>query len=213
MEHRSLILDIERGEIKDISIRANLDETYKTLFKNACHAAKLKPKNVGRGMKVVIFGSFWIEAYANGVMKLILNREIDSVSLRKKIWDRLKRLSIQDKFDFFYQISPVNIRQRYKDLKQPIKELFDLRNRLAHFKDEPESMNPVHKGIPIPDINRRLMWSNSQQFSKTVNNVIDWLIKIERQSDKIHKIKSQKIKLSKEEKSIIKSTIGAGLEI
>ena len=141
MEHRSFILDIEKGEIKDISLIANLDETYKILFKNACQSAKSNPKNVGHGIKIVIFGSFWLEAYASEVMRLILNREIDSVSLRKTIWDRLKRLSIQDKFDFFYQISPVNIRQRYKDLKQPIKELFDIRNRLAHFKDDPESIN------------------------------------------------------------------------
>lgn len=143
-------------------------------------------------------------------MRLILNREIDSVSLWKTIWDRLKRLSIQDKFDFFYQISPANIRQKYKDLKQPIKELFDLRNRLAHFKDEPESINlmPYHKGITIPDINQRLMYSSTQQFSKTVKNAIDWLIKIERQSDKIHKIKSTKMKPNKETKELIERAIG-----
>ena len=154
MEHKSFILDFEKGEIKDIWLRANLDETYKTLFKNACQAAKHNPKNVGHGIKIVIFGSFWLEAYANEVMRLILNREIDSVSLWKTIWDRLKRLSIQDKFDFFYQISPANIRQKYKDLKRPIKELFDLRNRLAHFKDEPESINlmPYHKGITMQDL-------------------------------------------------------------
>lgn len=207
MGHKALILHFEKGEIKDISIRATLDETYKTLFKNACQAAKLNPKNVGHGIKIVIFGSFWLEAYANEVMRLILNREIDSVSLRKTIWNHLKRLSIQDKFDFFYQISPANIRQKYKDLKQQIKELFDLRNRLAHFKDEPESINPVHKGIPIPDVHQRLMRSSTQQLSKTVKNATNWLIKIERQSDKIHKIKSPKIKPNKEIKSKIEAVL------
>lgn len=170
-------------------------------------AAKLKPKNIGHGIKIVIFGSFWLEAYANRVIRLILNREIDSVSLRKTIWDRLKRLSLQDKFDFFYQISPVNIRQKYKDIKQPIQELFDLRNRLAHFKDEQESISLDHKGIPIPDINQRLMWSSTQQLSKTVKNATSWLIKIERQSNKIHKIKSQKIKPAKEIKSKIEAVL------
>jgi len=219
MEHRSLTLNFEKGEIKGIWLKAELDETYRLLFRNACQTAKRYPRNVAHGIKIIIFGSFWIEAYANETMRLIFERDIDSKLLRKAIWDRLKRSSIQEKLEVLFKISPDKIKQDYQTIKQPIRDLFDLRNRLAHFKDEPESIdlsttieNPheietditidrfksmMEKGVPVPNINQRLMWQHTQKAAGTVSKTIDWLTKIKAQSNKKHKIKSERVNLSK----------------
>jgi hypothetical protein len=219
MEHRSITLNIEKGEIKGIWLKAELDKTYKLLFQNACQTAKRYPDNVAHGIKLIIFGSFWIEAYANETMRLIFERDIDSKLLRKEIWDRLKRASIQEKLEVLSKISSDKIKQDYQTIKQPIKDLFDLRNRLAHFKDEPEpidlstSVENTHeietnitierfqsmmeKGAPAPDINQRLMWQHTQEAAGTVSKTIAWLSKIKGHSNKKHKIKSERVKLSK----------------
>lgn len=219
MEHRSLTLNFEKGEIKGIWLKAELDETYRLLFRNASQIAKRYPRNVAHGIKIIIFGSFWIEAYANETMRLIFELDIDSKLLRKAIWNRLKRSSIQEKLEILFKVSPDKIKQDYQTIKQPIKDLFDLRNRLAHFKDEPESIDlstnienthenetgitvegfkrMIVKCVPVPDINQRLMWQHTQKAAGTVSKTIDWLTKVRDHSKKKHKIKSEKIKLKK----------------
>src|SRR5574341_1546895 len=52
-----------------------------------------------------------------------------------------KKLLIQEKLEVFSEISSDKIKQNYQTIKQPLKDLFDLRNRLAHFKDEAESID------------------------------------------------------------------------
>jgi len=213
MEHRSLTLNFENGEIKGIWLKAMLDETYKLLFRNACQTAKRYPDNVAHGIKLIIFGSFWIEAYANETMKLIFERDINSKPLRTAIWSQLKRSSIQEKLELLSKTSSDKIKQDYQTIKQPIKDLFDLRNRLAHFKDEPESIclrhetetnitierlqSMMEKDPPVPDINQRLMWKHTQKSAGTVSNTIDWLTKAKDHSDKKHKIKPERVKLGK----------------
>jgi methyl-accepting chemotaxis protein len=219
MEHRSLTLDFEKGEIKGIWLKAELDETYRLLFRNASQTAKRYPRNVAHGIKIIIFGSFWIEVYANEIMRLIFELEIDSKPLKKAIWDRLKKSSIQEKLEILSKVSPNKIKQDYQTIKQPIKDLFDLRNRLAHFKDEPESIDlsanientnenetgitierfksMMEKCVPVPDINQRLMWQHTRKAAGTVSKTIDWLTKIKDHSNKKHQIKSEIIKLNK----------------
>ncbi|MCX5798223.1 MAG: hypothetical protein NTU90_01425, partial [Proteobacteria bacterium] len=65
MEHKSLIIKFEEGEVTDVLLRADLNQTYRALFMNACHAAKHSQNNVAHGVKIVIFGAFLIEAQAN----------------------------------------------------------------------------------------------------------------------------------------------------
>lgn len=219
MEHKTLIIECEKGEIKEFLLKANLNETYKTLFNRACQSAKRSPNNVGNGIKIVIFGSFWLESYANETMKMILSREITSPALQKTIWERLKKIPLQEKLDLFYRITPSSLRQDYDKIKQNIKDLFDLRNRLAHFKDEPavidldinlDQLNDTQtesnienvmarlgKAIPVPEINKRLMWPNTQKHAKTVASAAAWLTKVIKISDKTHKLTSRNIKLHK----------------
>jgi hypothetical protein len=108
MEHKSLILKIEKGQVTDVLLKANLNQTYRFLFRNACRAAKRRPNGVEHGVKIVVFGAFWLEAEANEVMRSVLNLEITSPSVRSSLWDRLKRQSVLDKFSFFSSISPTH---------------------------------------------------------------------------------------------------------
>jgi hypothetical protein len=213
MEHKTLTITFEKGEITNLLLRANLDETYKSLFRNACRASRRKPNAVEHGVKIVVFGAFWLETHANELMRLILNREISVPSVKKAIWDRLKRQSVLDKFSFFDSISPGSLHPAYEAIRQPTKELFDFRNRLAHFKDDPEALgledakdtdgadskikmqelDDLLKVIPVPSMNKYLMWSSAQLFAATVKKASEWLTKVERHSDKSHKVKSETV--------------------
>lgn len=216
MEHRKLTLIFEKGEIKGALLNADLNKTYKSLFDRAYQAAGRSSKSVSNGIKVVIFGSFWLESYANETMRVILNREIASLVIQKNIWKHVKRISLQEKLEFFYKTSPSNLKHDFDKINKNVKDLFDLRNRLAHFKDEPaeveldidfDEANKVEnkgsiekfmavmaKGIPVPDINQQIMWPKVEKHAKTVLAAAAWLKDINELSNKAHKIESKKMR-------------------
>lgn len=223
MEHRKLTLTFEKGEIRGVSLNADLNKTYKSLFNHAYQSAKRSSTSVSNGIKIVIFGSFWLESYANETMRIILRREIASPVIQKTIWDRLKRISIQEKLEFFYKTSPSNLKHDFDKINKNVKDLFDLRNRLAHFKDEPaeveldvnlDEANKIEnkdkiknfmailaKGIPIPDINQQLMWPKVDKHAKTVLSAAAWLADINKLSDEAHKFESKRMTFRDRRKS------------
>jgi hypothetical protein len=109
----------------------------------------------------------------------------------------------------------------YETIKQGLNELFDLRNRLAHFKDDPEVLNlnsapesldgteirgfsDVAKIIPIPDLDKRLMWPSTQRFVSTVKQASEWLTKLQKYYEENHKVKSQTLKVDEDKWRSIK---------
>jgi len=211
-EIRKLTFHFENYDITEISLGTSLDFTYKELFKNASQAAKRKPDNISHGIKIIVFGSFWIEAYSNEIMRLILVAEIDSKKTREVIWNQMKKISIIEKFDMFSKISPQNFKTKYSDLIKPLKELFDLRNRLAHFKNELELIDPsiivnnssfqvdkitdlesfknmLAQALPVPEINRFLIWSYSQKLITNVLSTVKLLGATKKHFEKIYQKK------------------------
>lgn len=189
-----------KGEIKGVYLKASLDTTYKRLFTSACKSSKKYPKNVAHGIKIIIFGCFWIESHANEILRTILHREISSKELEKEIWSMLKRISIEEKLDFFSKLLPSELQKEYQTLKSPIKQAYDLRGRLAHYKNEPiriaeetslEKIVDILSPLPIPEINQQLMWEKISTHSETIQNVNEWLKKI---AKRYHKTKNITIK-------------------
>ena len=193
MEDKSIRFNFVKGEIKDVWLRAELDQTYRRLFENAYKSAKKYPKNVAHGIKIIVFGCFWLESYANELLKIILYLEISSKKLQKEVWTKLKRISIEEKLDFFSKLLTSELQKEYQNLKIPFKQLNDLRGCLAHYKDEPERLvvsiisdnsfiktlenipqHERHELNKVPEMNKQLMWSKVKLHAETIKKVSKW---------------------------------------
>jgi hypothetical protein len=200
MEDRSITLNFVEGKIKGVWLKATLDQTYKRLFENSYKSSKKYPKNVAHGIKIIIFGCFWLESYANELLKMILQLEIASNKLQKETWTRLKKISIEEKLGFFSKLLPSELQKEYQVLKTPIKQIYDLRGRLAHYKDEPKKISDeisrddlfinVLNNIPIPELNQDLMWTKVKPHAETIKNTGKWLGRIIKHYHKTKGIKS-----------------------
>jgi len=205
MEDRSITLNFVEGKIKGVWLKASLDQTYRRLFEDACKSSEKYPQNVAHGLKIIVFGCFWLESFTNELLRMILQLEILSLKLQKEIWNKLKRSSIEEKFGFFSKLLPSKLQQEYATLKNPIKKTFDLRGQLAHYKSEPQKIADelitdefyinVLQNIPIPELNQQLMWGKVKIHSETIKNTSKWLGKIIKHYHKIKHIKSENIKI------------------
>lgn len=209
MTHHAIILNLDKGEITDVFVRASLDETYKQLFQNACRAAKRNPDNSYHGIKIIIFGSFWLEARSNDILRMILDLETKSPDTSKVIWNKLKTTSVADKLDIFYKLTSEHVACKHNDLRKKIKTLLDVRNRLAHFKDEPEEaallkhniidklsdVSDIAKVFDIPEISKLLKWGNTNKYAKTVNEGQNFFAATERYFRSKHNISHKNSRL------------------
>ena len=73
MRDGQFIFKVWEGKLVSISQNAGLDERYKDLFRNARRATAKTPSSVNSGIKMVVFGVFWLEARANRVLREILS--------------------------------------------------------------------------------------------------------------------------------------------
>ena len=142
MRDGRLILKCEEGEVKDIYINANLDYIYKKMFLSAKKSIYKNPENPKNGIKAIIFGTFYIEAICNSFYKEMLTNQIKKESLAKSIWETTKRIGILDKISIATSASSKNTGNKRENISLT-KRIFDLRNRLAHFKDEDWEISDV----------------------------------------------------------------------
>ena len=105
-------------------------------------------------------------------------------SFGNAVWRKLKRGSIFDKMGLIATQSSQKQKEKYDLLFPKLKRAFDLRNRLAHFKDEDQvladspSLNQVSsiiKNLPMPDISEELQWSKCSNHAQAVTEADAWL--------------------------------------
>lgn len=182
MEYRSLSLKYEKGKVVEVSITADLDITYKLLFQNAKRASKRNPQNIEHGIKVIIFGCFMLESRSNWLMKFILYHEITN-DLKINIWNTLKKNNFHSKMEILSSLATQKQKRNYSELINPLKQLFDLRNRLAHFKNEEEiitekiELAKVEEYVlnpPIPNLTKELFWNRIELYAKTISDTNIW---------------------------------------
>ena len=147
MRDGRLIFQFENGVITGVLENAGLDEFYERLFRNAHRSAKRSGDHVNAGIKMVIFGAFWLEALSNHVLRQALNHEASEETFGIALWKALRRAPILEKLELLRSLSSDALRIEYEDLLPQLKRLLDVRNRLAHFKDSDSAIAGSLGGI------------------------------------------------------------------
>lgn len=183
MQNGRLILSFEKGDIKGVYINAGLDEFYKRLFIKAKVSAKRFPNNPEHGIKVIIFGVFYIESICNGLLQQALSSRISPKYLAKSIWEGIKRSNIHTKLDIVISASGWD-RAKSKKYLNKVERLFKLRNRLAHFKDKdqpwlgpvlPEDLLKVLTTAPESSLMHELKGAKIQSHANDIEQLDKWI--------------------------------------
>jgi hypothetical protein len=114
--YRSLLIDIELNEDEDE------DDIVLTVHENA-------------SVQCIIWGALYLEALVNFYCHdLIFEAVKDNELAASLIWNLTKYSSLPQKIDFLLDYRELPKSHRKENIK-PINEIFDIRNRLVHFKE------------------------------------------------------------------------------
>ena len=171
--------------------------------------------SVEPGIRLVVFGSFWLEARANVILRNALLLEVRESPFASTLWEALKRAALADKLHLLLALASVDLQASYGDLSERLRSLLDLRNRLAHFKDSDTPITgpvpSVEEAIKImaaaedPPLIRDLKRPEVLKLAETVLRVSQWL----RQLEKAHaKRRGIKIGSKKAPKGLTKRSSG-----
>ena len=198
METRAVTLNLEGGKITGILLNSVLDSIFLKLFQNAQKGAKRHPLHVEHGVKMVVFGCFLLEANVNAEIRDALSGIGEQEMFTKALWKTLRSRNVLEKFDIISSLATRAQQERLRLLIPGLKSVFDLRNRLAHFKDEPhrhageatpEAVIDFIKNLPIPELNKKLMWSETKSHAAVISKANRWLYSFHRSYHKRKSIK------------------------
>ena len=184
MKDGSAILKFKEGQITSVFINAGLDSIYERIFRNAQRNAHRNPAKVVYGIKVLIFGCFWLESCCNNYLKCFLDNWVIQKNFRECLWETLKRANILNKFEIISAFANKSQLQKYEVLLPGLKRAFDLRNRMAHFKDKDfqiaDSVD-INKAMtllssaPDPELIQELKGSKIKKHAEAVAKSGSWL--------------------------------------
>lgn len=204
MRDGSIGIQVEHGQVIGISSKPGLDSFYECFFRNAYRSAKKAANRVEPGIRLVVFGSFWLEARANAILRNVLPLEVHEPSFAPVLWEALKRAALPEKLDILLALASVDLQAPYGELSKRVRSLLDLRNRLAHFKDSDTSITgPVpslEEAIKImvtaedPPLIRELKRPEVLKHAETVISVSQWLRQLEKAHAKRRGFKIRRIK-------------------
>jgi hypothetical protein len=207
MRNGSIILQFEHGQIISVLSNPGLDRFYERLFRHAYHSAKKSAIGVESGIRLVVFGSFWLEARANVILRNALLLELHEPAFASALWEALKRAALPDKLDLLLALAPVDLQASYGDLSTRLRSLLELRNRLAHFKDSDTpimgTVPSVEEAIKImtaaedPPLIRNLKRPEVLKHAETVLKVSRWLRQVQKAHAKRRGVKIRGTKVPK----------------
>ena len=164
MQYGAIKIQFEAGEIKGVYINPGMDKIYYNMFNSAKRILKRYPKNPENGVKIIIFGAFFIESICNDLFQKMLSSQILRKKFADSIWEKMKKMSIINKLEVAISASNCDKIEAKKNLKK-VQKLLDLRNRLAHSKEKDwfwlktfkiEDLDNVLKNAPEPELVREL---------------------------------------------------------
>ena len=180
----NLIVQIAADGTLSISTNTALDKIYQEIFTVACQSAATDPNNIEHGTKAIIFGCFWLEAYTNELVRVILNQETKNQKLAAVLWDSLKKANFQEKFKMVSVFADDKTLGQFNTVNSRLKAAFDLRNRLAHYKDDdqfiakdiyPDDFDKVLENLPDSDLVKQLVLPKLEDCISAIRDGGKWL--------------------------------------
>jgi hypothetical protein len=120
----------------------------------------------------------------------------------ESLWETLKRSNILDKFRIISQVATKNQLQQYEELLPSLKRVFDLRNRLAHFKDKDFLIADnvdVNETIslllsaPEPELIQELKGPKIKKHAEAISRSKSWLVSVDRRYSKAKRYSADKL--------------------
>lgn len=202
MDDGSLKIEFKDGEITGVYVNADLNFIYKKIFDNSLRNIKRKPNDVIHGIKVIVFGCFLLEASSNKYLKDFLSKIVSKNTHREIFWEKLKRDRILDKLKIISSFANQNELQIFNEYRGDLKKIFDLRNRLAHFKDKdtkifgPIKLEELFNEFPSisePELMQELKGQKNQHHGTIILKVNSWLKAVHKRNFKNMSVKEYKI--------------------
>jgi len=182
MKDGSLKLKFVLGQIVGASTNAGLDAVYQRMFDAAKGKIRRAPNKVEHGIRAIVFGAFLLEAVCNELYKDFLEGQIPNPRLARAIWSATARLAIPEKLRIATTGRALDKAEIDRQMGK-IKALFDLRNRLAHFKDtdavwevdlnlltDPENWFQA----PEPELMKNLTGSRLAEHIAAIEDLLKW---------------------------------------
>ncbi len=180
-------IDIKDGKIVKISTNSNLSIVFERIFRKELKRS-LKSDNLENSVKIITFGSFWLETKTNEVLRLIVGHEINTTKFRDAVWDSIKTEKTINKLEILSVFANKSLLKSHSSLKPKIRRVLDSRNRLAHFKDQD---SPIALGefnllemfyqiaiAPDPQLSKELRQPQIGKHISTILDEINWLNKL-----------------------------------
>jgi hypothetical protein len=174
-----------------ISGNAGLDLTYRELFQSATTELQQGNQKTELGVRLIVFGCFWLEAKCNDTLRKLLEHSTKFGIAATALWEHaVERASFHAKFAIVSAFAKSPDEKRVKTLKTQMKQVFDLRNRLAHFKDKDVEIakgTDVHevvkvlKNLPEADLIKHLKPPRLQTYGTSIAEGVAWLSEVEQQ--------------------------------
>lgn len=136
MKDGAIALSFKAGQITKMTLKGELDHIYGKMFLNARKATHKNPDKIRNGIRVIIFGCFWIEAKCNNHLKYLIDHELTKEHFRKSVWKSLERVGLLKKLSIIFALAQdIGFVKGNAPLGK-LQKVIDLRNRLAHAKEE-----------------------------------------------------------------------------
>jgi hypothetical protein len=174
-----------------ISGNAGLDVTYSELFQSAATELEQGNSTIDLGVRLIVFGCFWLEAKCNETLKGLLEHSTGFGTAATALWDHaVERASFHAKFAIVSAFAKSRDEDRVKTLSTQMIKVFELRNRLAHFKDKDILIADeidVHKvghfleNPPEAELITHLKPPRLHAYRTTIADGIVWLNEVEEQ--------------------------------
>jgi hypothetical protein len=172
------------GEIRAVSVSSGLDLVYQRLFEAARLQMKRSDPEIELGIRLIVFGCFWLEAVCNTTLRDFLNAGIGTSPAASAAWEAIQRSPLRLKFSVISAFAKTPDAERDRRIFGEVARAFDLRNRLAHFKEEEtEVAGPMTADefgfklgeFPEADLIQRLRAPVIDAFADGIVNGIGWL--------------------------------------
>jgi hypothetical protein len=184
---------IEDGKTLGVFINSGLDSIYRSIFLKSLKLSKRKKGNLEQNITSLVFGFFWLEAHCNTQIQSILEyrgtkREKSLRKFDQSVREIVVRANFGQKLSALAQIADSSLYGRFVEFRSEANTLFELRNRLAHFKDNDEE---IHQG-PISEV-RLIELMRAERDPRLIAELRDVrakcevILKIGQWIDEIHK--------------------------